>query len=109
MPIQEPTRPIDPKWFSHKLNMAAMRYKVAVSIQTGWIVWCNGPFLAGENSDITITRTSLIHFLNKNKFYIVGRAYRDGNQYSIMPCGRHTYQDRQMSVVCSRYKTINSR
>ena len=33
--IQEPRRPIDPRYFSHKLNQAAVRYKVGIAIQTG--------------------------------------------------------------------------
>jgi len=44
LPIREPIRPVDPKWYSHKLNRAAVRYELAIAIHTGWIVWVNGPY-----------------------------------------------------------------
>ena len=31
---------------------AGLQYKIAVNIQTGDIVWLNGPFLYGEFNDI---------------------------------------------------------
>ena len=107
--IQEPSRPIDPRWFSHKINRAAVRYEVAVGIANGYIVWVNGPFPAGEYSDVTIARRGLVHFLNHNEYYIADGGYRDGNQYSITPSGRRSYRDRQMAVIRSRHETINSR
>ena len=38
----------DPKWWSHKFNGPAVRYKTAVNIQTGNLVWTHGPFPAGN-------------------------------------------------------------
>ena len=107
--IHEPQRPIDPKWFSHKLNRAAVRYEVGVAIHTGWVVWINGPFPAGEYSDLTIARQGLIHCLGRNEYYIADGGYVDGNQWSRTPGGRRTYKDRQMAVIRSRHETINSR
>ena len=52
LPIQEPCRPIDKSYYSHKINQAAVRYEVAVGISNGYIVWVNGPFPAGEYSDL---------------------------------------------------------
>ena len=109
IPIEEPCHPINPKWYVHKLNRAAVRYKLAIGIHTGWIVWINGLFPAGQYSDVTIVRQSLIHFLNKNKKYIADGAYRDGDQWSLTPIGTHTYRDRQMTLIWSRHKTINAR
>ena len=46
-PIQEPSY-FDKAWWSHKFNGPVVRYEIAVSIQTGWIVWVNSPYLAGD-------------------------------------------------------------
>ena len=56
--IQEPT-PFSPMWYSHKFNGPALRYEVAVCIQTGWIVWTGGPFPAGDFPDLEIYRLDL--------------------------------------------------
>jgi hypothetical protein len=53
--IYEPM-PFDRKWYSHKINGPAVRYKVGICIKTGWIVWINGPFPAGKG----LTLTSLV-------------------------------------------------
>ena len=46
-------------WYSHKFNGPALRYEVAVCIQTGWIVWTGGPFPAGDFPDLEIYRLDL--------------------------------------------------
>ena len=43
-------------WYSHKFKKPAARYEVAVSIQTGDIVWTSGPWRAGRYPDIKIFR-----------------------------------------------------
>ena len=107
--IDEPERPMNPKWYSHKLNRAGIRYELAVAIHTGWIIWSNGPFPAGEYSDLTIVRQSLNHCLCNNECYIADGGYRDGYQWAITPSGHNSYQDRQISVIRSRHETVNSR
>ena len=91
---EEPGRPINPRWFSHKINRAAIKYEVAIGVHTGWIVWVNGLYPAGKYSNVSIvSRQSLVHFLHENDLYIADGAYRDGNQWSCTPSGRHSYQD----------------
>ena len=46
-------------WFSFKFKKAGLRYEVALAIQSGEIVWANGPFPAGRFPDITIFRLGL--------------------------------------------------
>ena len=68
-PIQEPIGtgitkkgkflPFNPKLCSYKLKGAGLRYKVAVNIQTGDIVWLNGLFPCGEYNDIKIFKKHL--------------------------------------------------
>ena len=43
-------------WWSHKFKKPAVRYEVCVSIQSGDIVWVNGPWRAGRYPDISIFR-----------------------------------------------------
>ena len=38
---------------SHKFVKAGLCYEVGVCVQTGLIVWINGPFAAGKYNDIT--------------------------------------------------------
>jgi hypothetical protein len=51
------------KFFSHKNEKPALSYEVALCIQTGCIVWINGPF-PGATHDITMFRSSLISHLD---------------------------------------------
>jgi len=51
--------PFNPKWCSHKFKGAGLRYELAISIQTGDIVWLNGPYPCGEYNDIKIFKDKL--------------------------------------------------
>jgi hypothetical protein len=44
----------DPAWWSHKFNGPGVRYKIASCINTGDIVWLNGPFPCGKFPDLNI-------------------------------------------------------
>ena len=46
--------PFSKSWYSHKFNGPALRYELASCIQTGDIVWMNGPFKPGTWNDIAI-------------------------------------------------------
>ena len=59
-PIQEPI-PFDPQWFSHKFRGPGLKYEIAVCIQTGDIVWANGPFKCGKWPDVKILRHGSCH------------------------------------------------
>ena len=50
--ICEP-KPFAKDFFSHKFGKAGLWYEVGVCIQTGLIVWSNGPFVAGMFNNIT--------------------------------------------------------
>ena len=45
--------------YSHKFNGPALRYELASCIQTGSIVWFNGPFNPGKYNDLQIFRCGL--------------------------------------------------
>ena len=56
--IYEP-QPFSKKWFSNKFNGPGLQYEVAINIQTGDIVWINGPYKCGAWTDIKIFRHKL--------------------------------------------------
>lgn len=56
--IQQP-HPFSKTWYSHKFRGPGLRYEVAVCIQTGDIVWINGPFKPGVWNDLMIFRRNL--------------------------------------------------
>ena len=47
-------KPRSKNWYSHKFNGPAVRYKIYLCIQTGDIVWVNGPHKPGVMNDISI-------------------------------------------------------
>ena len=106
--IREP-RPFDPKWFSHKFKGPALRYEVGVCIKTGWIVWVNGPFPAGEWPDLNIARLSLIHHLEDGEFYVADGGYYDGYQWAYTPDGSNSYEQRTYALARARHETCNHR
>jgi hypothetical protein len=106
--ILEPA-PFNPKWFSHKFKGAGVRYEVAVSISTGWIVWVNGPFPCGDYPDLRIVREALVSKLFNWEYYIADGGYFDGNQYSVTPTGRNEISDRMKGKARARHETINGR
>ena len=47
-------KPKSKNWYSHKFNGAAVRYKICLCIQTGYIIWVNGPHKPGLINDTSI-------------------------------------------------------
>eukprot|EP00804_Cyclotella_cryptica_P002914 CCRYP_013277-RA/>CCRYP_013277-RA protein AED:0.19 eAED:0.16 QI:0/0/0/1/1/1/2/0/211 len=56
----------DPKYLYHKFNSNGLKYELGVCIQTGNIVWINGPFRT-DFHDVDICRQSLIGALDEDK------------------------------------------
>jgi hypothetical protein len=101
--------PFDPKWYSHKINGAGLRYEIAICIQTGEPVWINDPFPCGSWPDLRIARNALVDALDAGEYYLADGGYRDGNQYSVTPTGLHNFDDRQKAVVRARHESLNKR
>ena len=53
--INQPA-PFSKRWYSHKFNGPAIKYKVGVSIQMGHIVWINETFPGKWPDDTTFQR-----------------------------------------------------
>lgn len=107
-PIQEP-RPFSPRWYSHKFKAAGLRYEVGLCIQTGWIVWVNGPYACGRYPDLTIARDKIVNFLHRGEKILADGGYRDGRVYMETPTGLNNYDQRMKKLARARHETVNSR
>ena len=58
-----------------------MCYEIGVCIQTGWIVWKNGPFPCGSWSDLKIAREWLVHELLDDDKCVADLGYLDGGEF----------------------------
>jgi hypothetical protein len=107
-PIQEPTD-FESRWFSHKFKSAAVRYEVGICIQTGWIVWKNGPFPAGDWPDLKIGRLWVVHKLLADEKILADGGYADGNAYFETPTGMNNQDQKMKQVARARHETCNAR
>jgi hypothetical protein len=72
--INQPT-PFSRTWYCHKSNGPGVRYEVGVCIQTGDIVWVNGPFRCGAWPDLKIFKAHLVHQLDPGEFVEADGTY----------------------------------
>ena len=108
-PIYEP-EPFDEKWYSHKFEGPALRYELCVCIQTGWIVWTNGPFPAGLWPDLVISRNQLVDELDENERLLADGGYQDAySNYFETPTGYNNADQYMKGVARARHETINGR
>ena len=85
--INEP-QPFSPAWYSHKFKGAGVRYEVAICLQTGDVIWLNGPFPCGTYSDRVIARyEGLDDALDDGEMYVADGGYRDGYIRAETPTG----------------------
>lgn len=98
-----------PGYYSHKFNSSGLRYEVALCIQTGWIVWINGPYPAGKWPDITIYRHRLKNHLLENEVVEADKGYR-GDSTTVCPDDCLTFGEWQLKFhVRARHETVNKR
>ena len=57
--IREPS-PFSPMWWSFKFNAAALRYEIALEVDSGYVVWAYGGFPPGPNRDVDIAKKKFI-------------------------------------------------
>ena len=108
--ILEPS-PFSKKWYSHKFRGPGLRYEVAVGIQSGHIVWTNGPFPAGT-PDIVIFRHSLKNVLTEGERVEADKGYRGERTKIDLPqenTGGLREQVLCKSKVRARHETMNAR
>ena len=104
--IKEPS-PFSPSWYSHKCNGPALRYEVGVCISAGWIVWFNGPFKAGEHSDLkTAKECGLRQMLDNGERHVADGACKTNDAVQPDDIGNHC-ESVCMKWCRSRHETVN--
>jgi hypothetical protein len=107
--ILEPL-PFDKKWMSHKFKGAGLRYEIGICLQTGDVVWFNGPFPCGSYNDRLIARDHGLDLsLDAGKMYVADGSYKDGLVHAETPSGRNTNDDWMKSIAHARHEMLNSR
>jgi hypothetical protein len=105
--IYEPS-PFDPQWYSHKFKGPGVRYEIGLNIQTGDIVWTNGPFACGAYSDRKIAKEEGLEYcLADGEKYIADAGYRGGR--AVTPNGQNDNEQWMQSKVRARHETLNRR
>ena len=101
--------PFNPARRSHKLNRPGLRYEVAISIATCFIVHINGPFLCGEWPDLRIARSWLHRKLRGNEYYLADSGYRCGTGPAITRNALPPHRRATFDALMARHETINRR
>ena len=100
--------PFDPKWKTHKFNGPGVRYKLGVCIQTGWIVWVNGPYPPGDWTDLLISRDGINDELDPGEKFLADGGYADGNGYSETPNGLNNEDQKMKQAARARHESVTN-
>jgi len=103
---QEP-QPFTDDNFSYKLNGPGVRYEVGLCIQTGDLVWVNGPYQPGVYNDDMIARVmGLWEALGRFEKFLADSIYSGWRV--LAPNGRNNRDQYMKSVARARHETVNS-
>ena len=96
------------KYYSYKFCGLGVRYKIAVCIQTGDIIFVNGPFSAGRWPDISILWQNLMYCLLPGERVEVDARYCGEPKKCCLP-GNFVLRDDLAVKDCARvcHKTVN--
>ena len=104
--------PASTRWFSYKICHAGLCYKVELNIQTGDIVWTNGPFPAREWTYICIFLSDLAFKLKQGEKVEADLGYCRWEEKVEDPtiCIPNTEEMVEMKVmVLARHEMVNTR
>lgn len=106
LPQQYPKK----RFYSHKFKKSGYRYEVALCIQTGYIVWINGPFPCGFYPDITIFRLGLRRkLLQAREKAQADLGYRGEPNCIILPNKYDSDAIKKLKDDCrARHETVNN-
>jgi hypothetical protein len=107
-PINEPT-PFHRMWYSHKFKGPGVRYEIGLCIQTGWIVWKNGPYPCGRYPDLTIARDKIQYCMVPGEKYVADGGYRDAGTFGDTPNGLNNPDQKMKRLARARHETVNRR
>jgi len=103
-------KPWSKKWYSHKFKGPGVRYEIAICIQTGKIVWINGPYPCGAWPDMKIFRHRLIHRIPDGERVEGDKGYRGAPNKVRTPGMAVSKADaRAKQRAAQRHETINRR
>ena len=106
-PIQEPKR-FDKSYYLHKIRAAGLRYEVGVNIQTGDIVWVNGPYKCGAFPDLKIFREKLKSLLDCGEYVEADNGYCGEPKCVRVASSIVSKKDKcAKGKACARHETIN--
>lgn len=103
-PIQEP-QVFEPKWYSHKINRAGVRYEIGVSVRSKKIVWVYGPFACGSNPDLLIFRSKMKGSMKPGETVIADSGYKD--EKCVTPDGVNSRIGKLHSTLRARHERLN--
>jgi hypothetical protein len=106
-PCLEPS-PFNTSIFSKKHNGPGIKYEVATCIKTGFIVWINGPFPAG-NSEKTIFRNGLLLELEDWELVECDTGLEGVERARIPSQGISSGERKQKSQVRGRHENVNGK
>lgn len=98
--------PASPNMYSKKLNGLGTKYEVGCCIKTGFIVWINGPFPAG-NSEKTIFRNGLLTQLEDWELVECDTGLRGVEHVRIPEHGLTDGERKQKSQIRGRHENVN--
>ena len=107
--IQEPKKPFNSKWFSKKFKGPGIRYEVGVSINTGYIVWYNGPYPAGMMPDTKIFDRDLRWMIDSTEKIVADKGYRGLINVLTPLNAKDEKHKKQMALARARHETVNRR
>ena len=96
-------------WYSHKFNEPSVHYKICLCIQTGDIVWVNGPHKPGVMNDIQMFSSKIGSMLQPGEKVEADLGYR-GDLSKIRHAGVFVlYADRRAKRRArARHETVNN-
>jgi hypothetical protein len=110
--IQEPwpyERRKKKDYYSKKENGAGVRYDIGIYIQTGDIVWVNGPFKCGSWPDLLIYRRDLKQKLRAGEMAEADSGYRGDTMIRNADVFFLRSDLREKEVARARHETVNRR
>jgi DDE superfamily endonuclease len=106
--IPEPIQ-FSTEWFSHKFGSAGLRYELGIAINTGSIVWFNGPFPAGSFPDLRVFRIKLRSQLGPGEKVVADRGYRGDTKVCTPDHANSFEHGKAMNQARARHEATNHR
>jgi hypothetical protein len=108
-PVEEPTTETEnflPRYYSHKLHSAGLKYEIGINLRTGIMVWVFGGVPCGEYNDLGLSRLSYVEQLRPGELTVTDDGYNDGN-YFMFPRAYPDYAH-ELKAIAQRHETINN-